>query len=110
MKGEFVGTTGGEQQIGAERRLLPGERDRRVAQPFARGEMPPLVELAIIRQEHLRHDAEQPAAVDRDAAIVKPAAPAQWRTDDKDRRQLLAGRDEARDLSGDRLEHRVLKQ
>ena len=47
--------------------------------------MPPLVELAVIRQKHLRHDAEQLAAVDRDRAIVEPPLPPQRRPDDEDR-------------------------
>jgi hypothetical protein len=72
--------------------------------------MPPLVEFAVIRQEHLRHDTEQPAAMDRDAAIVEPSPPTQRRADDKDRKHFLAGGGQPLELRGDRVEHRVLKQ
>ena len=72
--------------------------------------MPALVELAVIRQEHLWHDAEQPAAMDRDAAIIETPPPAKRRADDKHRVQLFAGGDKPRDLRDHGIEHRVLKQ
>ena len=68
-------SVGREQQIGAERRgRAPPIADRLAAVPVARGEMPLLVELAVVRQVDLRHDAEQPAAVDGERAVVEPAA------------------------------------
>ena len=57
--------------------------------PVARGEMPLLVELAVVRQVDLRHDAEQPAAVDRHARSCRSAAAmAQRRADQQQRQQL----------------------
>ena len=110
VKNEFVGTASGKQQIDAERRLLSGEGHHCVAHPFARSEMPPFVKLPVIRQKHLRHDAEQSAAMNDDAAIIKPSAPAQRRADDKDRTQFLAGGQQASDLPDHRVEHSILKQ
>ena len=71
MKGERRVAAGGEQQIDAEGRLMPGDRDRLPKHPLARGEVSPLVEFAIVRQKYLGDDAEQRAAVDDDAAIVE---------------------------------------
>ena len=54
-----------EHQVGAERRLMPGDGDRSAAHALAGGEMPPLVEFAVIRQKYFRDDPEHMAAVDR---------------------------------------------
>src|SRR5207237_6537336 len=77
MKAEGVRTARREQEIDAERRLLSGERHRRATHALARGKMPALVELTVIRQEHLWYDAEQPAAMERDAGIIEASPPAQ---------------------------------
>ena len=104
------GTRCREDQVGAERRLVPGDGDRSAAHALAGGEMPPLVEFAVIRQEDFRHDPEHMAAVDRDRAIVEPPLPPQRRPDDKDRTQVFACRDQPLDLRLYRIEHRVLEQ
>ena len=49
-----------------------------------------LVELAIVRQKALWHDAEDFAAMDDDRAIVKRAARADRRADDQDGEKLFA--------------------
>jgi hypothetical protein len=110
MEGKTRGTIGGEQQVGAERRMMARHRDRTATYPFPRRKMPPLVELAVVRQKYLRHHAEQLAAMDHEAAIVEPPFPAQWRPDHKHRQKLLAGGDQPLNLAGHGIEHRVLEQ
>src|SRR5437868_14636523 len=110
MEGEGVGAVRREQEIDAKGHLLSGKRHRGAAHPLTRSKMPALVELTVIRQEHLWHDAEQPAAMDRDAAIIETPPPAKRRADHKHRAQLSAGGDKPRDLPDHGIEHRVLKQ
>ncbi len=110
VKGETRRAAGGKQQIRAERRFVPGYRDRLAGDTIARGEMPALVEFAVIRQEHLWNDAKQLSAVDHDRAVVKMPARAQRRADDNDRQPVPACPDQAIDLGFDRVEHRILKQ
>ena len=110
MKGETRSTGGGKQQVCAEWDLVPGHRDRPAGDADARGEMPALVELAVIRQKNLWHDAKQLAAMDRNPAVVKLPMGAQRRADDKHREPVPAGLDEAIDLGFDRVEQRILKQ
>src|SRR6202040_3528190 len=76
----------------------------------ARSEMPPLVELAVIRQEHLGDDTEQRAMVNDNAAIVEVPLQPQRRTDDKRREELAAPANPPIELLNDPVEHRVLKQ
>src|ERR1700730_349182 len=110
MKGERRVAAGGKQQIAAEWRLMPGDRDRPADDALARGEMPPLVELAVVRQEHLGDDAEQRAMVNDDAAIVEMPLERERRADDKSREELAARSDQAIELPHDPVEHCVLKQ
>ncbi len=110
MKRETSRAAGGKQQIDAERRHVPGHRDRAVAHALARGEMAPLVEFAVVRQEHLRHHPEQLPAMDDEAAIVEMPPGAQRRADDEQRRQLFAGGNQPVDLGGHGIEHGILKQ
>ena len=105
-----AGPAGREDQVRAERRLVAGDGDRAAAHPLAGGEMPALVEFAVIRQKHLRHDAEHPAAMDRDRAIVEPALVAAAA---RRRQRPGAGSrfpHQPVDLRLDRIEHRVLEQ
>ena len=80
---------GREQEVGAERAPRAG-RSRIVppSVPCAGGEVPVLVELAVVRQVDLRHDAEQPAAVDGDGRVVDAAGVAQRRAEEQQRQQL----------------------
>src|SRR5205823_5353539 len=110
MKGEGCRAAGGKQQVAAERRLIPGDRDRLANRTLARGEMPPLVELTVIRQEHLGDDAEQRAMVNDDAAIVETPLQPERRTDDKNREELAARTNQSIELAHDPVEHCVLKQ
>ena len=61
-----------EQQVGSERHLVVADADRAVF-AVARGIPAALVELAVGGQIRLRHDAEDPPAVDRDGAVVDPS-------------------------------------
>ena len=110
MKGETRLPAGGKQQIGAERGVMPGERDRPAGDALARGEMPALVEFAVVRQKDFRDDAEHAPAMDRDRAVVELPMRAQWRADDKHRKAFAARLQQAVDLALDRVEQRVLKQ
>ena len=87
---------GGEQQVGAERRLVRADRDGLARRAVARREMPLLVELAIVRQVHFWHHAQQPAAMDRHRAVVEPRAVAQRRADHQHRQQFAGARDQRR--------------
>ena len=49
--------------------------------------MPVLVELAVVRQVDLRHDAEQPAALDGDGRVVDAPGVAERRADEQERPQ-----------------------
>src|ERR1700730_16893902 len=110
MKGERRVAAGGKQQIAAEWRLMPGDRDRPADDALARGEMPPLVELAVVRQKHLGDDAEQRPVVNDDAAIVEMPLQPERRTDGKNREQLTARTNQSIELPHDPVEHCVLKQ
>ena len=62
---------GREQQIGPERRRQARQSDLATLHAVARYEMPPLVEFAVIGQMDLGHHPEQPAAMDRQRAVVQ---------------------------------------
>src|SRR5207253_7732370 len=96
---------GGKQQIAPEWRLMPGDRDRPANRTLARSEMPPLVELTVIRQKHLGDDAEQRAMVNDNAAIVEVRLQPERRTDDKRREELAARADQPIELLHDTVEH-----
>ena len=101
---------GGEQEIAAKGRLVPGDCDRLTDDVLSRGEVPALIEFAVVRQKHLGDDAEQPSAMDDDAAIVEMPAVPQRRPDDKDREEVAAGGDQPVELALHLVEHRVLEQ
>ena len=98
VKGEARRAAGGEQQVAAERRLAPGERDRPAGDAFARGEMPALVEFAVIRQKDLRDDPEQLPAMDHRPRNCRDARRAQRRADGKDRETVAARADQPVEL------------
>ena len=99
-----------EDQIDAERRFETGKRDRLLHDLDAGGEMPPFVELTIIRQIGFRHDAEQRAAMDHQRAIVEPRAPAHRRPDDNDRHQRAGCLQEMNSRLLDGGQKRILMQ
>ena len=89
-----VGEVGrGEDQVGAERRLLPGDRDRQPGQPVAAREPALLVIFAVVGQECLGHHAQHATARDRDRAIVEAPGAWQRRADQQHRGELRARRD-----------------
>lgn len=73
-------------------------------------EVPAFVEFAIVRQVGLGDDAEQPAAMDDQRAIVSPAAPAQRRAGDDDGHEVRAGGDQFARRRFDGVEQRRLVQ
>lgn len=99
-----------EEKIGPERRAVAADRDLATIRRRAGGEMATLVELAIIRQMNLRHDTEQPAAVNRQRAIIEPPRLAQRCADEDERHQIDGGRDEPIDAAHDGFMQCVLQQ
>ena len=85
VEGEQYRAVRAEEKVGAEGRLMAGDRQRAAAQSDARREMPPFIELAIVRQVALRHRAEDLASVYHNRRIEEPAFPAQRRPDDQHR-------------------------
>src|SRR2546425_1101266 len=81
----------------AERR--PGSRHADPAAVNSRtgGEMPPLVELAVIRQIGFRHHAQYLAAVDHHGGVIELAMGSQRGADDQHRKQLLRSLDQLPD-------------
>ena len=80
------------------------------AQVVAGREPAPLVELAVVRQVGLRRDAEDPAAVDDDRAVVDPVAVLERRADHDHRQQVGGGLDELGDRRTHRREEGVLQE
>ncbi len=70
---------------GASMRTDP---DRPAVGSLARGEMPVLVELAVVRQMDFRRHPEQAAAVDGERAVIDAVAVAQRRADEQHGQQL----------------------
>jgi hypothetical protein len=106
-----IGDIGGLQQdVRAEGHLLAAEHDAFHRRPLARGELPALIEFAVVRQIGLRHGGEDTAAMDRDRAIEQPPVDAQRRSDNGDRLQRPALLDQhpKRDQHG--IEQRILLQ
>ena len=82
---------GGEQQVGAERHVLPGDPDRLADDAVAGRELPTLVELAVRRQMNLGHDAKHRPPVQDDCG-VEQAVPLPQRGPHDDHRQQVRGR------------------
>ena len=72
--------------------------------------MPALVELAVVRQVHLRRDPEHDAAVDDDRAVVEPVVAVQRGTDHDHRAELAAGLNDLLDRDQHRVQDRVLEE
>jgi hypothetical protein len=99
-----------EQQIGAERRRQRADGDLPTHHAVAHHEVPRLVEFAIIGQMHLRHHTEQPAAMDRQRAVVQGTGMAQWRAHQQQRKQIGRRFDQIRDSLLHRVEQHGLVQ
>src|SRR5579883_459522 len=89
MKREWRESGRAEEKIDAERDFSPGDRRLPPDNSGARGEMPPLVEFAIVRQIGLRRDPENGAAMDDDGRVVEPAFDSQRRAERQRRKQVL---------------------
>ena len=103
-------SVGVEQQVGAERRPLAGDRDLQAGDAAPGGELAPLVELPVVRQMDLRHDAEHPAAVDHDGGVEQPRPVPQRRADDDHRQQVGAGPHDLVQALVHGVEHGVLAE
>ena len=101
---------GREQQVGAERRGQRPDGDLAAHHPVTHHEMPRLVEFAVVGQMHLRHHTEQPAAMDRQRAVVQRSGMAQRRADQQQRQQIGRRRDQVRDRGLHRVQQRGLVQ
>ena len=99
---------GGEQQVRAERHAGAADADL-AALADARGELPPLVELAVGGRIGLRDHAEQAAAVDDDGAVVDAVAVAQRRTEHEQRQEVGGALDHRGQRALDVVEHRILQ-
>ncbi len=80
-----------KQQVGAERGLLPRDHDLQSGDAASRGELAPLVELAVVGQMDLRDDAEDRPPVDHDGGVEQARPVPQWGTRDDHRQQVGAG-------------------
>ena len=72
--------------------------------------MPPLVELAVIRQIGFRHHAQYLAAVDHHGGVIELAMGSQRGADDQHRKQLLRSLDQLPDPALHRSQQRILEQ
>src|SRR5947207_864550 len=86
-----------EQQVGAEGGVLPGQRDRAARAPVAGRELARLVELAVVRQVGLRHDADQPPAAEERRAVVEAAVDRHRQADQRGERQVARAREKLRE-------------
>ena len=78
--------------------------------PSPDDEMPRLVEFAVVGQVHLRHHAEQPAAMDGHRRVVERAGMAQRRADQQQRQQIGGGCNDRGDCRLDRIQQGGLLQ
>ncbi len=110
MEDEVGKVVGGEDQIGAERHIVPGDRRLHPRQARAGSEPALLIIFAVIGQEDLRHDAQDRAARDHHAAIVEPPVATQRRADDQHGLQPHALFRQPRQPLLDRVEECLLQE
>ena len=110
MHDEAGHVVGGEQQVGAERRGVGADGDLAADHSVAHDKMPRLVEFAVVGQMHLRHHAEQPAAMDGDRRVVERAGMAQRGADQQQRQQIGGGGNDRADCCLDRVQQGGLLQ
>ncbi len=110
MKGESGLAASSEQQISAKRCVVTGNRQYLPGNALARHKMAALVKFAVVGEINFWHDAENAPAVNDDRAIVEVAAPAQRRSDDKNRQALAARQRQSADFTFDRVKQGILKQ
>jgi hypothetical protein len=97
-------------KIVAERHALPEQRDFAQDGVGACGELPLLVELAVIRQVCLGCDAEDTPAVDRDRTVEQFPVKTERRAHDEYGAEAAARRHDFADGSQCRFEQRVLME
>jgi hypothetical protein len=101
-------TAGNEQHIGAERRAVTRKFDLRGQALPSAAVLTFFIELAVIRQIALWHDAEQRAAMNDQGAIEQFLLAAHRRTDNEQRPQAAAAGEQAFHRQLDRVQQRVL--
>ena len=99
-----------DEDVGAKGRDLARDRNLFAGNVPARGEMPLLVKLAVVRQIDFRRDGQNPPAQDRDGAVVEPPEAPQRRADDDERMNVARGRNDGGKSRLDRAKQRVLLQ
>ena len=97
-----------EQQLGAEGHVLAQQPQLRALRMVGRVELARLVELAVVRQVGLGHDAQQPAAVHDRGAVEQRMVHAQRQPHHRHRGQAFAGGDDARQRRFAAVEQRAL--
>ncbi len=100
---------GREDQVGPERRRGARQGDLAARNPEAGSEPAPLIELAVVGQVALGHDAQHPSGVDRDGAVEQPPAPPERRPDAEHGRELARRLRQARQRRFHPVEQRVLQ-
>ena len=98
----------GEDQVGPERRALPGDGDVEPVEAQPRHEPALFVIFAVIGQEDLGHNPQNAAAVDGDRAIVEPPVAPEARADRDDGREFFRRRAQPCDPVFHRVEKRLL--
>ena len=101
---------GCKEQIRTERSGARADRDLLAFRAQTRSEMPMFVEFAVIRQMHFWHDAEKPAAVNGERAIVETRSPTQRCADENQRQQVSRGGNETVDGAFDARKQSILEQ
>ena len=91
MDGKEGEVGGGEEKVGAERYRLAVEVEHEAGKAGAAREPALLVIFAVVGKEGLGHDAEHPAAVDGDSAIVEAAVADDCGAEEQERLQVGAG-------------------
>ena len=89
---------------------MPAEGDVAAIAAVAGGEVPPLVELAVIRQVHLGHDAQKPPPVNGEGRVVEAAQVTHRSPNEQKRHEIHGAGHDAFDGPFHGLEQGVLLQ
>src|SRR6478735_9266677 len=81
LDGQTVDVGCAEEQIGAEGRRSPRDRDLQTGDAVPGGELPAFVELPVVGQVQLGYDAEDLAAVDHHGRVEQSVPVSQRSTD-----------------------------
>ncbi len=98
----------GEQQARAEGHVLAEQPQRGRDRLGGRGELPALVEFAVVRQVALRHGAEQPASMHQHGAVEQAVVGPERQPDGDRKRQVAARLDQRAECRERGVEQRIL--